>query len=70
MPINNSKGVNVFMKTEISLLMALLVVGTSLLIRGTAQGIDRALVALTLEAGRKVVRAGRQILPDNMRWGW
>ena len=58
------------MKTEISLFAIMFVVGINLLIRAAVPGIDRALVMLAVETGRKIVRAGRQILPDNMRWGW
>jgi len=58
------------MKTEISFLTALVVAGAAFLIRVTTQGMDQGLVRLAVEASRKIVRAGRQILPGNMRWGW
>jgi hypothetical protein len=57
------------MKNEIPLLAALLLIGTSLLGRVTAQGIEQALVSTAIEYGLECIRVVKGFLPNTMRFG-
>jgi len=58
------------MKIEVSFLAALLLIGTDLLVRAGAQGIEQALLSTAIEYGTRAIRAARKLLPGSMRWGW
>jgi hypothetical protein len=55
------------MKFEVSLLAALMLIGTELLARVSAQGIEQALTAAVIEYGLNGVRAGRRLLRNAHR---
>jgi hypothetical protein len=58
------------MKIEISLLAALVLMGTDLLARVSVQGIEQAVMATAIEYGVNGVRAGRRLLRNANRWSW
>jgi uncharacterized membrane protein (UPF0136 family) len=55
------------MKIEFSLLSSLLLVGTTLLARAQAQGIEQALFATAMEYGVSGLRSAIKLLPVSMR---
>jgi uncharacterized membrane protein (UPF0136 family) len=55
------------MKIEFSLLSSLLLVGTTLLARAQAQGIEQALFATAVEYGVSGLRSAIKLLPVSMR---
>jgi hypothetical protein len=55
------------MKIEISLLAALMLIGTDLLVRVSIQGLEQALVATAIEHGLKGIRAARRLLHSAKR---
>jgi hypothetical protein len=52
------------MKIELSVLSTLLLIGTTLLARAQAQGIEQALFATAMEYGVNGVRSAIKLLPD------
>ena len=54
-------------KIEISFLAALLLVGTDLLARAAAQGVEQALFSTAIEYAMNGFKATRKILPNSMR---
>ena len=64
------EGREFLMKIEVSFLAALLLIGTDFLVRAGVQGIEQALLSATVEYGTRVIRAGRDLLPAAIRWGW
>ena len=58
------------MKIEVTLLATLLLIGTSLLVRAQAQGIEQALFASAIEYGAGGVRSVIKLLPDAVRLRW
>jgi hypothetical protein len=55
------------MKIEFPLLATLLLIGTTLLVRAQAQGVEQALFATAMEYGVNGVRSAIKLLPDSMR---
>ena len=55
------------MKIEFSLISTLMLIGTTVLQRAQAQGIEQALFATALEYGVNGVRSAIKLLPDFMR---
>jgi hypothetical protein len=58
------------MKIEISLLAALMLMGTDLLARVLVQGVEQALMATAIEHGLNGVRAARRLLRNAKRLSW
>jgi uncharacterized membrane protein (UPF0136 family) len=58
------------MKIEVPLLATLLLIGTSLLVRAQAQGIEQALFATAIEHGASGVRSVIKLLPHGVRLRW
>ena len=58
------------MKIEIPFLASLLLIGTSLMARMQAQGVEQALAATAIEYGMNGIRAVKRLFPDAMRLVW
>jgi hypothetical protein len=58
------------MKIEVSLLAALVLMGTDLLARVSVQGIEQALMATAIEYGVNGFRAGQRLLRNAKKLGW
>ena len=58
------------MKIEFSFISTLLLIGSTVLHRAQAQGIEQALFATALEYGVTGVRSAIKLLPVFMRSGW
>jgi hypothetical protein len=56
------------MKIEISFLAALFFLGTDLLARAAAQGVEQALFSAAIEYGLKRIKAAPRLLPDKAKW--
>jgi hypothetical protein len=67
---NEAKGGGFLMKIEIPFLAALLLAGTSLMVRAQAQGIEQAVFSMGMEYGLNLVSAGMRLLPNTARFGW
>jgi hypothetical protein len=56
------------MKIVIPFLAAFILLGTDLLARAAAQGIEQALLSTVVKYGANSIRAGRRFLLDAVRW--
>ena len=57
------------MKIEISFLAALLLIGTDLLARAAAHGVEQALLSTAIEYGLNGIRSGRRLVSNINRLG-
>jgi hypothetical protein len=63
-----TKGGMCLMKIEIPFLAAFIFLGTDLLARAAAQGIEQALLSTVVKYGVNGIRAGKRFLLDAIRW--
>ena len=57
------------MRIEISFMAALLVIGTDLVVRAAAQGVEQAIFSTAIEYGLNGIKAATEFLPNTLRLG-